>query len=263
MRRRKRKRKSAIIIVPVLILIISLIGIWFVFERGMWKQTKKTAEDKISVQKENVEIKEEKEKPVETKSEKEKQIDLLVEGMSLEEKVYQMFFVTPEALTGAEQVTTAGEQTREMLNGSPVGGIVLFKQNIKSEQQVSQLISDLQSYSKIPLFFSIDEASFVNILNKKLPTTLTTVMITDYLKNELEPKGIVITDSLSKEIITGQSTTQNAALKAVEEGADMLLMPGSLEKAHGAIVSAVNGGQLTEERINESVRKILMLKFSE
>ena len=60
----------------------------------------------------------------------------VLSAMTLEEKVAQMFFVTPEALTGAAFVTEAGEITEERFSEYPVGGIIYFTENIVSREQV-------------------------------------------------------------------------------------------------------------------------------
>ena len=59
-----------------------------------------------------------------------------VAGMTLEQKVAGLFFVTPEQLTGVGQAVQAGEGTQEALAKWPVGGLVYFKQNIQSEEQL-------------------------------------------------------------------------------------------------------------------------------
>ena len=81
--------------------------------------------------------------------------------MTLEEKVAQMFFVTPEALTGAAFVTEAGEITEERFSEYPVGGIIYFTENIVSREQVSTMLNRMQEISKdrigLPIFLGIDE----------------------------------------------------------------------------------------------------------
>lgn len=85
-----------------------------------------------------------------------------ISGMSLEEKVAQMFFVTPECVvTDVETCTAAGEKTRLALADFPVGGIILFKKNAEDSEQLSTMTSNLQKYSReiadLPLFIGIDE----------------------------------------------------------------------------------------------------------
>lgn len=85
----------------------------------------------------------------------------VLSAMTLEEKVAQMFFVTPEALTGAAFVTEAGEITEERFSEYPVGGIIYFTENIVSREQVSTMLNRMQEISKdrigLPIFLGIDE----------------------------------------------------------------------------------------------------------
>ncbi|MCD7837776.1 MAG: hypothetical protein LUG65_02545, partial [Clostridiales bacterium] len=82
---------------------------------------------------------------------------LLVE-MTLEEKIYQMFIVTPEQLTGSDAtITQSGEETRAALEAKPVGGIVYMGGNLETRDQVMEMIAAAQSYSKYGLFIAVDE----------------------------------------------------------------------------------------------------------
>ncbi len=80
-----------------------------------------------------------------------------VAGMTLEQKVAGLFFVTPEQLTGVGQAVQAGEGTREALAKWPVGGLVYFKQNIQSEEQLKEMLANTVSYSSFPIFLGVDE----------------------------------------------------------------------------------------------------------
>ncbi len=82
-------------------------------------------------------------------------------SMSLEEKVAQLFLITPEALTGAGSVTQAGEATKAALGQYPVGGLIYFQGNIVSEPQVTEMVKKQQQFSQerigLPLLVSVDE----------------------------------------------------------------------------------------------------------
>ena len=80
-----------------------------------------------------------------------------VAGMTLEQKVAGLFFVTPEQLTGVGQAVQAGEGTQEALAKLPVGGLVYFKQNILSEEQLKEMLANTVSYSSFPIFLGVDE----------------------------------------------------------------------------------------------------------
>lgn len=80
-----------------------------------------------------------------------------VASMTLEEKVAQMFIVTPEQFTDVETVTQAGSATQAQLASYPVGGIVYSSANIESESQLKTLLTNTASYSKYPIFLAVDE----------------------------------------------------------------------------------------------------------
>lgn len=87
--------------------------------------------------------------------------DELMEQMTLEEKILQLFIVTPEALTGVDEVYAAGTRTREAIDAYPVGGLVYFRQNLKDPGQVRDMLSRTKDYfadriGVIP-FLSVDE----------------------------------------------------------------------------------------------------------
>ncbi len=86
---------------------------------------------------------------------------VMLKEMTLEEKVYQMLFVTPEALTGYSRVTQTGNVTKNALENRPVGGIVYFSSNLVTADQTRTMISDIQAYSVEltgrGLFIGVDE----------------------------------------------------------------------------------------------------------
>ena len=109
-------------------------------------------------------------------------------------------------------------------------------------------------------FVMVSHMTLVNATEEKLPSSLSKEVITDLLINELSFKGIVITDSMSMGAITNEYSKKDATLMCIKAGADMILMPPSPKDAFDAIYAAVQSGEITEERINESVRKILKVK---
>lgn len=93
-----------------------------------------------------------------------------------------------------------------------------------------------------------------------LPATFSRALITDVLRDELGFAGVVVTDSLAMGAITETYTPGEAAVLALQAGADLLLMPAGLAQAYDGVLAAVEDGRLTEERIDESVARILALK---
>ena len=100
-----------------------------------------------------------------------------------------------------------------------------------------------------------------SITGDMTPASLSRVMVTDYLRGELGFQGLVITDSLAMAGITQDHTSGEAAVLALEAGCDVLLMPEELDQAYDAVLHAVETGEITEERIDESVLRILQYKI--
>lgn len=339
------------------------------------------------------------------------EVEQLLESLTLEEKIYQMFFVKPETIINIEQVTTAGEETQNALEAYPVGGIIYFAENIKTPEQTQALIENTQMYSTIPLFIGVDEEggdisrignnpnmgttnvgnmrligengipqkayeagniigndlknlgfnvdfapvadvliddknseigdrafgrdpelvaimvgefvsglestgvssvikhfpghgstktnshmgysesirtleelrnnefvpfkeginagadfvlishmTLVNATNEKVPASLSKEVVNGWLKCELNYKGIVITDALRMGAISQNYSSGEAAIMAIKAGNDMLLMPEDVHSAFTAVYNEVKTGNIDETQINDSVRKILLLK---
>ena len=333
-------------------------------------------------------------------------VDKTMAEMSLHDKVCQMMFVTPEGLTGTDDVMVAGDATKQALQAYPVGGIIYFANNFANVDQTRDMISNTQSYSKIGLFIATDEeggrvnrimdtlgttyigpmydykddgpdAAFENAktiasdmsalgfnldfapvadvwsnpdntvigdraysddyaqaaelvgsavkgfqdggvictlkhfpghgdtaedshyssayVNRtktqimademqpfragidagadlvmvghlivpdidELPSTLSYKIATEMLRGDMEFDGVAITDSMEMESIADNYGVADSAVMAVQAGMDMLLQPADLAAAVDAIVTAVQNGDITEARIDESVRRILTLK---
>ena len=330
-----------------------------------------------------------------------KQAELLLDSMSLEKKISQMFILTPEMLTGAGTVIQAGETTRSALEKYPVGGLIYMSQNIVTEEQFTAMARNIQSYSleltSLPLFLCVDEEggtvrrsvgqsgdleeayetgaligsylaslgfnvdfapvadvvtdpkasaisdrsfgsnplvvgnmaaacargireqgvyatlkhfpghgaveedshlsgvisqktliqlktedlipfmigisegadfimaghiSFPNITDDHVPASLSRYFLTDLLRDEMGYTGLIITDALNMGAVTDFYSQGEAAVMAVRAGADLLLMPEDFKAAHQSIMEAVRRGEISEERIDESVRRIIALKLT-
>ncbi len=329
--------------------------------------------------------------------------------MTLEEKVWQLFIVTPESLTGVNLATLAGDTTKAAIQAKPVGGLIYFAGNLVDRAQTQALLSGTQSYAKTKLFLCVDEeggtvsrvgtnealgvthfeaaqvygsradmaevyqvgktmaaelgelgfnldfapvadivtndnnteigsrsyskdpsvasamvsamveglqgngmisclkhfpghgstetdshedksvstrtleelretewlpfqaginrdAAFVmlsHLTNENLsplPSDLSPEVV-GYLREELGFTGVIITDSHQMGAITNYYTSSEAAVLALQAGVDMILMPQDLDAAHQGIMDAIAAGTLTEARIDESVTRILTVKY--
>ena len=100
----------------------------------------------------------------------------------------------------------------------------------------------------------------VKAAGDKLPADLSSVVVTDWLREKLGFEGIVITDSQAMGAIANNYTSGEAAIKSIEAGVDIILMPNDLRAAVDDVEAAVKSGKLSEERIDESVIRILEKK---
>lgn len=109
-------------------------------------------------------------------------------------------------------------------------------------------------------FVMISHMTLTAATKEKVPSSLSKEVITDMLRGELGFNGIVITDAFNMGAVTTMYSQAEAAKMAINAGVDMILMPQSLTEVHSAIVSAVENGEISEERIKESVKRILTVK---
>lgn len=337
-------------------------------------------------------------------------VDAIILEMPLEDKVAGLFVVIPEAITGVGAAVQAGDGTRQALESNPVGGIIYFKQNIKSEEQLKEMLANTAQYARYPLFLAVDEeggvvsrigstigtkmdgagdigatgdpenayqagltigaslaglgfnldfapvadlanvegsimagraygadaataSPFVTSMMRGLeeqnviaclkhfpgigstaqdphdgrafsdrteeqfwaeelavfqagidsganmimvshmaapaltgdnePSIFSRVLVTDILRNQMGFQGVVITDALSMSAISEYYGAEEAAIMAVLAGCDMLLMPEDYGKAYQGVLEAVRNGNIDEERINDSLRRIYRIKYAD
>ncbi len=110
-------------------------------------------------------------------------------------------------------------------------------------------------------FVMVGHLSLPKVVEEDVPAVFSKEIITDILRGELGFCGIVITDALDMGAVTDYYSSAQAAVMAVAAGADMLLMPEDFVAAYEGVLNAVQRGELTQERIDESVRRILKVKL--
>ncbi|TVT17453.1 glycoside hydrolase family 3 protein [Amycolatopsis rhizosphaerae] len=93
------------------------------------------------------------------------------------------------------------------------------------------------------------------------PATLSKPIMTGILRDELHYDGVVVTDSLQMAGVRQMHPDAEIPVLALEAGVDQMLMPPNLGVAINGVLDAVKSGRLTEQRIDQSVLRILALKF--
>lgn len=94
------------------------------------------------------------------------------------------------------------------------------------------------------------------------PCSMSSAVVTDILRNEMGFRGVIISDALNMSAITEYYGSDEAAIMALRAGCDMILMPEDFEKAYNGVLQAVEDGTISEERINDSLRRIYRIKYA-
>jgi beta-N-acetylhexosaminidase len=100
-------------------------------------------------------------------------------------------------------------------------------------------------------------------LDSKYPATLSYTILTKKLRESIGFTGVIITDDMTMQAITNTWSSSEASLLALQAGADMILFaakPNDAIPAVKYILQAVENGEITEERIDESLRRIFKMK---
>lgn len=131
-------------------------------------------------------------------------------------------------------------------------------------------LEELKASELVPFQLAIDtRAEYImvghtavpNVTGDSTPSSLSEYMITQVLRNDMGFSGVVITDAMNKKAITDSYDSAEAAVTAIEAGADMILMPADFQAAYNGVLEAVKNGTLTEERINTSLVRIVKAKL--
>src|SRR5881296_326044 len=92
------------------------------------------------------------------------------------------------------------------------------------------------------------------------PATVSAAVLTGLLRDSLHFRGLVVTDALVMGAIVGKYGAGEATVRAFLAGSDLLLMPADPDSALNAMTVAVEGGRITRDRLDASVRRVLEIK---
>ncbi len=110
-------------------------------------------------------------------------------------------------------------------------------------------------------FIMMGHISAPNILGDSCPGSLSSVMVTDLLREEMGYQGIVITDAMNMGAIAKNYEAGEAAVMAIQAGVDIILMPADFPAAYEAVLEAVKSGEISRERLQMSLERILRVKL--
>lgn len=145
-----------------------------------------------------------------------------------------------------------------------------FEDSHKGEAVVSHTMERLVNTEILPFQQGIDAGvDFVmvshiktpNATGNDLPASLSKVLLTDLLRNQMGFEGIIITDAFDMGAITQYYNSSEAALTAFQAGVDILLMPQDPGKVYQAVLDAVQQGDFPKEQLEESLHRVLSVKY--
>ena len=110
-------------------------------------------------------------------------------------------------------------------------------------------------------FVMVSHISVSKVTETSQPASMSELIMDTILREELGFHGVIVTDAMDMASITNHYTSAEAAYGAVKGGADIVLMPVSLDEAYNEILTKVNDGKISSERLDESVLRILTVKF--
>lgn len=206
-----------------------------------------------------------------------------VSDMTLEQKVAHLFLTTPESLTQNDRVTIAGEGTRSALEKYPVAGLVYTRNSFQGRNQFGALISGAQRYSyETNAEYLLLTSTQANDSGKLMISgAMLELIAADTIQgNEdkitfLNPdsenpegipvyqyQGVTIAGDLSDAAVSDTYPDGDAAMKALQAGADLLLVTDNFTATYDAVLAAISDSGLSEEALDQKVCRILTLKAS-
>ena len=135
--------------------------------------------------------------------------------------------------------------------------------------KVTKSWKKLKKLELIPFVENMDDTDMImashirctGVSKSIAPTSISKTMIQKKLRDELGYDGVVITDGMGMAAITDKYGSAEAAIRAINAGCDIVLCPASLKNAYNGVRYAVRSGRISEERLNESVLRIIRLKL--
>ncbi|MBC7961023.1 MAG: glycoside hydrolase family 3 [Vallitaleaceae bacterium] len=138
----------------------------------------------------------------------------------------------------------------------------VYVEHDRSRLDKIELVPFVKAIEEGAMAIMVAHIALPNVTDTDDPASLSFEIITTLLREELQYKGVVITDALNMGAVADSYTSDQSCVKALQAGIDILLMPEDFELGYNGVLNAVKDGTLTEERINESLLRILNLKIA-
>ena len=209
-------------------------------------------------------------------------IEAALSNMTLEQQIAQLFIVSPEALTGTERATIAGDGTKTAFETYPVGGVVYTRNNYVGRTQMRNLITGMQDISmdyigQYPFVVTpveIEDATKLAVAWKDAEDPMTELVrvegnirraslgglsLMSYIQTEEELIAVLGEDALRCVAI---EVNQLDAVTMLQEGADMLFVTEGFQEVYNAVLEAVQARTITETQIHDAAGRVLTQKLA-
>ena len=135
---------------------------------------------------------------------------------------------------------------------------------------LSSSLVDLKAHELVPFAAAVEagvpiimvgHVGVPSVVGSDLPSSLSSIVIEGVLRGDLGYDGLVVTDALNMGAVRDLYTDRRIGVEVLKAGADLILMPADFPQAYEGILEALKSGELTEERIDESVTRIVCAKL--
>ena len=133
------------------------------------------------------------------------------------------------------------------------------------ESEDTKVFKDLMASSKPNTYMIMVSHAMYPAIDPDNPSSLSKTIITDWLRHDMGYNGVVVTDDMDMGALAKHYTFGDMAVQSILAGSDILMVCHEYEhmqEAYNGLMKAVKDGRITEDRLNESVRRILLMKLS-
>lgn len=207
-------------------------------------------------------------------------VESALANMTIEQKIAQLLIVSPEALTGTDRATVAGNGTRTALGNYPVGGLIYARSNYLGRTQMRELIGGAQemsfeqsgNYLFAVTRVQVNEEPMLAVAWNGAEEEMAELVRVDGDITRASLGGLSLMTYIETEEVLaekrGGDTLCCVAIEAnqldpvtmLQNGADMLCITTDFETVYNAIVTAVSNGEISEVRIHEAAGHVLTEK---
>ena len=110
---------------------------------------------------------------------------------------------------------------------------------------------------------SVSNMAAPSLTGDNTPCSLSSAVVTDILRNELNFRGVIVSGAMNQAAISSYYGADEAAVMALRAGCDMIYAPENFETAYNGVLEAVQNGTISEDRVNDSLRRIYRIKYAD